>query len=317
MEKEKLRLLVKVCQLYFHEGLNQQDIAKKYGISRPQVSRLISQAKAEGIVEITIRNPFSDESEIERELVELFGLRDVIVVDTADADTGLADVLIAQAAAAHLESIFIDGELVGVMAGKTVNVLAKELKDPQKKNLTFIPLIGGWGAEVSESHANMNCSIMAKQAKGANLILNAPAIVSSEETKKRFLKEPDIEKVITMSKEANLAIIGIGQVSESATFYKSTNLDSRDLTELIDVGAVCSIGTSFINKEGEEVGNQISDRMIGITGIELKRVGQVIALARGLSKADAIHAALTGGWVDVLITDMKTAKAIVEKGQRH
>ncbi|MCL6573964.1 MAG: sugar-binding transcriptional regulator [Bacillus sp. (in: Bacteria)] len=313
MEKERLRLMVKVCQLYFHEGLNQQSIANKYGISRTQVSRMISQAKNEGVVEVRIRNPFSNEAAVERELLKRFNLRDVIVVDTDKSDTGRSDDLLAKAGAAFLETVFNDGDVIGVMAGKSINKLANELKETQRKELKFVPLIGGWGAEGVNWHSNSNASLMAEQMKGSHFLLHSPAIVSSVETRFLLMEEREIQNVITMASNANVAIIGIGEIAESATFVQSINLNESELSSIAIAGAVGSICTSFINEKGEEVAMDLSAKMIGLSGESLKKIPQVIALARGAVKADAIHASLTGSWVDVLITDMETAQIIIEK----
>jgi deoxyribonucleoside regulator len=312
VKNERLRLMVKVCQLYYQEGLNQQSIAKRYGISRSQVSRMISAAKSEGIVEITIRNPFSDEFALEKELLERFNLSDVIVVDTTETENGMADILLSQAGAAFLETVFKDDDVIGVMAGKSITALAKELKDPQKKNLQFVPLIGGWGSVGADWHANSNVSLMARNVKGRHWLLNAPAIVSSIDTRQKLIAEPDIEKVLNLSRRANIAVIGIGEISESATFVQSTNLNDEELSKIKSEGVVASICTSFINQNGDETAKELSDRMIGLRGDELKNIPQVIAIARGDVKVKAIHASLKGNWLDVLITDMDTAKQILE-----
>ncbi|RFU64640.1 sugar-binding transcriptional regulator [Peribacillus saganii] len=313
MVQEKLRLMVKVCQLYYQQGLNQQTIAARYGISRSQVSRMITTAKSEGLVEVKIRNPYSDESTLEKKLLHRFNIRDAIIVDTSEADSGSADILLAQAGAAFLESVFKDDDVVGVMAGKSIAALAREIKDPQKSNLQFVPIVGSWGAEGLEGHANTNAALMAKNTKGSYWLLNAPAVVSSVETKTVLIHEPEIEKVMELSRQANKAIIGIGEISKEATYVKSANMNSADFSLLTIEGAVGRICTSFINERGEEIGTAFSPRMIGIQAEELKKIPQVIAVARGKVKVNAIHAALTGGWVDVLITDIKTAISVLEK----
>ena len=282
-------------------------------MSRTQVSRMISQAKSEGVVDFTIRNPFSKESALEGEMLDYFNLRDVIVVDTNEPDIGKSDSLMAQAGAAYLETVFHDGDIIGVMAGKTINTLAKELKETERKNLNFVPLIGGWGSVGISGHSNFNASLMAKQTKGTGWLLHAPAIVSSVKTRSILYEENEIKRVIKMGNNANIAIIGIGEIARSASFVNSINFNQRDLDSIAFAGAVGSICTSFINVKGEEVVKDVSARMIGISGKNLKRIPQVIAMACGAHKVDAIHATLNGRWVDVLITDVYTAKAILEK----
>ena len=59
----KIRQMVDICEQYYLKGRNQQDIATELGLSRPSVSRLLNQARAEGIVTITVHNPYSNEQE--------------------------------------------------------------------------------------------------------------------------------------------------------------------------------------------------------------------------------------------------------------
>ena len=45
-------LLVHVAQLYYQQNLNQSEISKIVGLSRPTVSRMLEEAREVGIVEI-------------------------------------------------------------------------------------------------------------------------------------------------------------------------------------------------------------------------------------------------------------------------
>ncbi|WP_342433386.1 sugar-binding transcriptional regulator [Neobacillus sp. FSL H8-0543] len=312
MDNERLRLLVKISQLYYQDGMNQQQIASKYNISRSQVSRFLSASKAEGIVEITIRNPFSDETLLENQLMELYNLREVIVVDTTDADDMLADMLIGKAAAAFFENVLKDNDVVGVMAGKSITALAKEVKDPQKSNVHFVPLVGGWGSDGMEWHSNTNAFLLGKNTKNTYSVLHAPAVVRTENAKETLVHEPEIAKLIEFYSKVDVALVGIGQISKDATHVKSTNMSEGDISVLENDGAVASIATSFIGPTGEQISTSFSDRMIGINGTDLKNVPLVLGVARGDVKTRGIHAALTGGWINVLVTDMKTAKMIID-----
>jgi DNA-binding transcriptional regulator LsrR (DeoR family) len=53
IDKEKRDLVYKIARDYYQENRTQQEIANKYGISRIMVSRLLSRAVEEKIVEIT------------------------------------------------------------------------------------------------------------------------------------------------------------------------------------------------------------------------------------------------------------------------
>ena len=50
-------LLVHVAQLYYQQNLNQSEISKIIGLSRPTVSRMLEEAREVGIVEIIVHDP--------------------------------------------------------------------------------------------------------------------------------------------------------------------------------------------------------------------------------------------------------------------
>ncbi len=56
----------------------------------------------------------------------------------------------------------------------------------------------------------------------------------------------------------------------------------------------------------------LNDRVVGITGEQLRAVRRVIGIAGGERKVEAIRAAAAGGWIDVLITDLRTARLIID-----
>ncbi|MFD1030228.1 sugar-binding transcriptional regulator [Metaplanococcus flavidus] len=311
MNNERLRLLVKVAHLYYVEGMIQQEIATHYGISRAQVSRFLTSARSEGIVEITIKNPFNDEALLENKLKEMYSLKDAIVVDISNADDKMADVLIGKAAAAFFENVVSEKDIIGIMAGKSITALAKEVNDITKTDIQYVPLVGGWGSEGTEWHSNTNTFLFAKNSRNAYSVLHAPAVVSTTTTKESFLKEPEILNIISLYKKLNIAVVGIGQISNEATHVKSTNMSIEDVNDLKNEGVVGSIATTFIDSEGQQVTTPYSDRMIGISGDELKAVPLVVGIARGNVKVDGIRAAIKGKWIDVLITDMNTAELLI------
>ncbi|PXW90179.1 DNA-binding transcriptional regulator LsrR (DeoR family) [Pseudogracilibacillus auburnensis] len=312
VEKEKIRQMVKICQLYYLEGYNQQQLAKKFGISRPQISRIISSAKEEGIVEIKVNNPFGDESIIEQELVDKFGLNDAVIVDTANMTKDQSFGSVAKAGAIFLESVIKKGDEVGVMAGKAIQQVVQLINGQAKKNVHVIPLVGGLGIQGANWHANSNVIQLAENLQCDYYVLNAPVIVSSPEMKLQLIQEEDIKKVLDRYQTLKIAVVGIGEITEEATFFKTMNLNQKELTDIKDAGAVCSIGKTFLNSKGEEVAKELSDRMIGISTEHLKEVDQVIAVAAGEKKIDAIVASLLGQWVDVLVTDVQTGKHILQ-----
>jgi deoxyribonucleoside regulator len=58
----ELEKLVRVSRLYYELGETQGAIAEQLGVTRPQVSRLLKRARAEGVVEIRIVDRATAES---------------------------------------------------------------------------------------------------------------------------------------------------------------------------------------------------------------------------------------------------------------
>lgn len=50
--------LLKVAEMYYLDRMNQNDIAKIIGVSRPSISRMLEEAREKQIVKITIEAPF-------------------------------------------------------------------------------------------------------------------------------------------------------------------------------------------------------------------------------------------------------------------
>ncbi|MFD0867973.1 sugar-binding transcriptional regulator [Paenibacillus residui] len=317
-QDERIRLLVKVSTMYYLDGLNQQEISARLGISRPQISRMLSAAKAEGIVQIRVRNPFSKEQQYEKALSETFGISDVTVLQTHDnANRAQIEAQLGQAAAALMETVLRDRDTVGVMAGKAVASIADALSYFAKKDLVFVPMVGSWGTDGTTWHANSNVQTMGEKLRSKYMFLNAPTIVGSPETREALVKEKEISEVLQRAENASVAVIGIGQISEDATMVRSGHFNEEELASVRNKGAVANICTSFLDAKGNVLDVPAKDRMIGVTAEQLRNIPKVIAMAYGEEKVAAITAVLRGRWIDCLITDMNTADRVLEYHRQH
>ncbi|WP_238590836.1 sugar-binding transcriptional regulator [Paenibacillus beijingensis] len=316
-ETEKTRLLVKVSTLYYIDGLNQQEISERFGISRAQISRMLSAAREEGIVQITIKDQYAEEHQYEKALAEAFGIHDVIVVHIPNADQQLIDLQLARSTAALLENVLKDQDIVAVMAGRTIASIGNEIQYFKRKNMQFVPMIGGWGAEGTSWHSNSNSRLFGEKLKSKYWLLNAPALVTSQQARNVILEEAEISEVLSLAQQANVAIIGLGQVSEQSTIVNAGFLTGEDIKEVRKLGAVANICTSFLDEKGETVVYGAESKMIGLTAREMRRIPNIIASASGEDKVPAITAALRGRWVDILVIDMETAKKVLEWHRFH
>lgn len=127
-----------------------------------------------------------------------------------------------------------------------------------------------------------------------------------------LVREPDIAAVLEKGAKCDAAIVGIGQIDLRSTTAQSGALSARDIERLKAEGAVASVCTSYLDRQGRALDLELCERSIGQSLRQLARC-RTIALAIGRSKVASIRAALSSGYIDVFITDLETARATIEE----
>lgn len=309
---DNLRMTIKVCKLYYEDNLSQKEISAQLGISRPQISRLLTNARLNNIVTIKIMNPYVDETRLEHLLVKKYNLKDALVLNTNGANSASRQEEFGRQAASCLDAYIFDNNRVGIMSGQTISSTVLSIKHFDRRGLEFIPLVGGIGSAGANFHANAIAQKFAECSGGSSTVLNAPVIVQSEETCKVLMSEPEIYEVLKKGSMCDVAIVGIGQINMKSTTVQAGALSVEDIDKLKDAGAVASVCTSYIDKNGKIIETHLNKRSIGQTLENLKKC-KTIALAIGNSKVESIKAAISGGFIDVLITDLETARSIIDE----
>jgi DNA-binding transcriptional regulator LsrR (DeoR family) len=115
-----------------------------------------------------------------------------------------------------------------------------------------------------------------------------------------------------MWSEASAALVGIGSIDPSPLLRESGNAwGATEQAELMRRGAVGDICLRFIDEFGNPVASDLDDRVVGIDLAIFRRIPRRIAVAGGPAKVAAIRAALRGGWINVLVTDLSSARAVL------
>ena len=180
-----------------------------------------------------------------------------------------------------------------------------------REGLRFVPLIGGWGSEGGVWHAGSNTMAFANRLKAKYWMMHAPATVASVETGRLLRREPEIAKVLQLARQSRVAVISIGEVDDQATMVESGSMSAADVWALESLGAAANLCASFIDAEGREIEFPDQQRWIGLSASELRAIPTVIGIAGGERKVKAIAAALRGRWIDILVTDAATARAVL------
>ncbi|HHX24650.1 MAG: sugar-binding transcriptional regulator [Tepidanaerobacteraceae bacterium] len=307
-EWKERRLLTKTAQMYYEENKTQQEIANRYGVSRPSISRFLQKAREKGIVEIKINSEFSFTG-LEKELEDKYDLREVIIIPS-EKDSMLKRSL-AEAAATYLVRILKDKDIVGVSWGRTL-VHIPQYIEGVNKDVTFVPIVGGVGQSILDIHSNQIVINLARAFNGKWELLHVPVIVDSSDLRDSLLSDTNIRHCIKLGSNADVALIGIGApLAPNPTILETGYYTDAILNDLKASGAVCDLCSVFIDKEGKVCDTELNQRVISISLDSLKNIPTVIGVAGGEEKHEAILAALKGHYIDVLITDENTGEFLL------
>ncbi|MEU6731525.1 sugar-binding domain-containing protein, partial [Nonomuraea wenchangensis] len=111
-----------------------------------------------------------------------------------------------------------------------------------------------------------------------------------------------------------MALVGIGSVQPSPLLRDSGNaLAPADQDKLIAAHAVGDVCQRYFDSAGELIHSDLNSRVVGIDPEVLRAIPRRIGMAGGERKHAAIRAAISGGWVNVIITDVATARALIDE----
>ncbi|MDD2981133.1 MAG: sugar-binding domain-containing protein [Hespellia sp.] len=321
-------LVLKVAYLYYIENRSQNEIAKELKVSVTTVSRLLTKAKEDKIIEFVIRDPYIECIHLEEKIKEMFHLKDVIIAPgiTNQADESELEKseenekkLVALEAARYLQRIIKDNDTLGVTWGTTVYQMINYLNPSQKTNTKFVTLHGSIASCENALDVRTLVSRMAKAFSGERYYLLTDALMSSRDATEIMKQEKNNHLVFEMFKEINVSISGIGSFYpiESSVLAKPDFMTAEDLKDLEEHDVVGDIALRFFDHNGAECQTDIAERMIAIDLDLFKKIETKITLASGVAKTHTLYSALKGGLIDVLIIDYKLADSLLNLAQQE
>lgn len=307
-DREMMRL---VAELYYERDLRQPEVAAVTGFSVSKVSRLLSAAREQGIVHISVEPASGERPPIASEVADRFGVEVEITPGRARDDAAAAR-LAGLAAADPLLPRLPDSGAIGIAAGYTVSALAAALPRLERPDLTIVPLVGGWDTQNPFLDGNQVARRFADRLGAAARTLHAPAVVDTPAVRATLLRDATISATTSEWEHLALAVVGIGGTPEGHPGYRTVvdrlGEDSRE--DLRRLGAVGDLSGHFFRANGTFIEGW-SERMLAVPVDALRRLRGVFAVAAGRGKAAPILGALRTGVIDVLVTDRQTAEAVM------
>ncbi|MCL1965007.1 MAG: sugar-binding transcriptional regulator [Firmicutes bacterium] len=301
MDYEEM-LMTKVAWYYYFEGMTQQNVAERMGISRIRVIKLLEKARQAGIIQFHLRRDSESRMQLERTLMEEYGLKDAFVIPAATSKDQV-NAGIAGAASMYISERLDENSCINIGYGDTPSRVLNNLATLVERPLSCVSLTGGVSYYLPDTRSHVfNAKLH---------LIPTPLLASSKEMAEAMRNETSVMEISRMGSFAQLSVVGIGAMHESATIFKSGILNRNDFVYLGMQGAVGDILSHFINKEGVLIESPLEERLISTPLSALKDLRNVIGVAAGESKVEAIRAALRGKYLDVLITDDSTAERLV------
>lgn len=305
-------LLANVALLYYKEGLNQSEIAKRMGVSRATIINYLRESRERGIVDIRVQGEALTLSRESRDLCEKFGLEDAYVANVGEGDgPELALRQTARAASVALHHIIEPGDTIGVAWGETVKLVADDLPQREIPGTEVCQIIGAM--ESDRLSAAETCAIQIANRIGAKChTLHAPAVLSSAELARSLREEPTIRSQLDRLKSLDAILTSVGDLNESTHVVVSGILSLNDLRGVSAEGGVGFICSRFVDSSGRALSLPIEDRIIAIGLEDIRRAPKRIVVASGLNKLEAMRAVILGGYVTHAILDHRLARALLE-----
>lgn len=308
------RLMVRVARMYYEQGTRQPQIAEQLHISQAKVSRLLKRAEELGIVRVTIHEPLGGYSDLEEALVARYGLADAVVAEAGSDDDASELSSIGAAAASYLGEVLLGHERIGISSwSATLLSMVNSMSQAQRQVAdSVVQVIGGVGEPTAQVQATRLTERLALLTGGTPLFVTAPGFVSSPELRSAILAEPYVQEASQAWQNLSILLAGIGSLEPSPLLQQSGNaIPNDDQLQLRLLDAVGDVCLRFFDAAGQPVHSGIDSRIVGISAEQLMAVPRRVGVAGGQRKQAAIRAALLGGWVNVLVTDTNTARALL------
>lgn len=305
-ESAKLDQAARAAWLSWVGGLTQDEIAARMGISRQTAQRLTAQAMAAGIVKVRIEHPLAESLDLAAQIQSRFGLRRV---EVTPADAGPSGV--AMQVAELLESQLNQPEpvVLALGTGRTLRAAVAQMSPIDCPQHRIVSLTGNIAPDGSTSYYNVLFS-MSERVTAHCYPLMLPVIAATEEERKALQSQPGNARVLDLAANADIAVIGIGDLGPNAPLQADGFLTREEITDLSVRGAVGEVIGSAFDAKGRFLPR---DGRVASAALPDTDRALVIAAVHGPAKWAGTLGALRGDFINGLICDAGMARWLLDQ----
>ena len=298
----------KCAWLYYVGRLNQNQIAKKVGLSKMRVHRLIAFAEKNGFVKTFVEGGFDETSKYENILKEKYHLKISEVIPIEDLNNDPSE-MIAAAGARFIMNQINENNVseFGIGTGNTLNNIAKWLPKIDKE-IDFITVNGSLTSHNSiQTETGINQ--IAHKTNGECYNVGIPLMVESVEQKKILEKIKFIKEIMNRANNTKVKILGVGGLFETSQIVRSKIFSKESIEKIKQAGAVGEVAGNFFDKNGKFISIKETQKITS-ADIDSFKKSTTVLVAGGRYKISQIKSVLKSGLFTGLITDEETAKQL-------
>jgi DNA-binding transcriptional regulator LsrR (DeoR family) len=311
MRVEDDQTQVRVAWLYYMEGLTQAEVAARLRVTRLRVNRLLVEARASGLVNISLNSSLTGCIRLEQELVKECGLKDAVIVPTPQQADFVAPV-IGRAAGEYVSRLLESNTLrgFGVGWGATLRETIRHVRPGRHPKLVVSSMMGGltYGIELNTFET---ASDLASRLGAQCYYLAAPIYAGTPQSKDNIVAQDPFREAFERIAATDAAILSVGDLSRRSLLIRNGLPPDITADDLRAAGAVGDILAQFIDAAGRPIGHLINGRAIALSLDSLRKIPMVILASGGSNKSRVIAAVIKAKLVSVLICDERTATAVL------
>src|ERR671914_114704 len=293
----ELVLTATVARRFYLDGVSKSDIAAEIGVSRFKVARMLDWARATGLVRIELDTRGEIDLDRSVRLRAAFGLRHCVVIDAPEDEEVLLRTALGRAAAELLDEIVEPGDVLGLAWARSLMAMRTALT--RLPACDVVQLTGALSLPSDDSSIEL-VRDLARKSNGQGFFYYAPMVL------------PDIARAIERYPDVTKAVIGVGAWQQGLSTVVGA-LTERERREIYDLGVRSELSGVQIDGEGNPVATPLTDRLIGIDAEQLQAIPDVIAVAYGTAKVDAVNAGIRGGFITSLVTHAAMASGLLQR----
>lgn len=307
ISQDKRKRLAYVARRYYLEDQKQSDIARELDVSRPMVSRLLAEARALGVVEITVHDPETRTARLMERLRRMGSVQGGVLIDDGGDSDG-ANRLLSEGAVQLLWQLGAQrlGVGWGYLIGQIVNWLEQ---NPQTDSpvTDICPLVGNASIPARNYQSNENIRLMAQQLGAAPHFLYLPALPESLEEKEVLCSTEVYRQIYRQWETLDTALVNIGDYPSSPDFASLVRYGS-----LLQEQRACGrMLVYYFNEDGHVIQSE-QDFAIQIPVDVLRRCQNIIGVCSANTSAKAVRGALRSGLLTHIVARSDIIEAVFE-----